>query len=396
MSLHRFDETRDTKAQMTDFARPAPRLEWRDDGTRLILVATGEWTIETIGAMEGRVAEAGRAIGDREAVIDISAVAPIDTSGAYLFDQIIALATAGGGTTTVKTDDPRHRTLLATVDHRSRTTPTPRVPPPLWRHALETLGRWGYAVARDGGDILRLLGEVMAVIGRGVLKPSRLRWTSVVHHLDRTGWGAVPVVALMSFLIGAIIAQQGAFYFRRFGADLYVVDMVGVLVLREIGVLLTAIMVAGRSGSAFTAELGAMKMREEIDAMRVIGLNPIEVLVAPRVIALVIALPCLAFIADMAAIAGGALVSVIYVGIPLETFLQRLNEGVYVRTFLVGIAKAPFMALIIAVVACMEGMKVEGSTDSLGRHTTEAVVKSIFLVIVVDGLFAMFYAAAAL
>ncbi len=190
----------------------------------------------------------------------------------------------------------------------------------------------------------------------------------------------------------AIIAQQGAFYFRRFGADLYVVDMVGVLVLREIGVLLTAIMVAGRSGSAFTAELGAMKMREEIDAMRVIGLNPIEVLVAPRCSPSLSRSRAWPLSPTWPPSPAGALVSVVYVGIPLETFLQRLNEGVYVRTFLVGVAKAPFMALIIAVVACMEGMKVEGSTDSLGRHTTEAVVKAIFLVIVVDGLFAMFYA----
>ncbi len=381
---------------MTETTRISPQLDWHDEGSGLVVIATGEWTIETIGALEQRVEAASAAIGARAAIIDITGVAPIDTSGAYVFDRMLASARAAGGSVVIETDNERHRTLLATVDHRGRSAPAPKPAMALWRHALETLGRWGYAVARDGADILRLLGEVIAVIARGLFNPKRLRWTSVVHHLDRTGLGAVPVVALMSFLIGAIIAQQGAFYFRRFGADLYVVDMVGVLVLREIGVLLTAIMVAGRSGSAFTAELGAMKMREEIDAMRVIGLNPIEVLVAPRVLALIIALPCLAFIANMAAIAGGALVSVVYVGIPLETFLQRLNEGVYVRTFLVGVAKAPFMALIIAVVACMEGMKVEGSTDSLGRHTTEAVVKAIFLVIVVDGLFAMFYAAAAL
>jgi phospholipid/cholesterol/gamma-HCH transport system permease protein len=232
------------------------------------------------------------------------------------------------------------------------------------------------------------------VVAQAARHPSRIRFVPFVHQLQRTALDAVPIIALMSFLIGCIIAQQGAFYFRRFGADLYVVDMVGVLTLREIAVLLTAIMVAGRSGSSFTAELGSMKMREEVDALRVIGLDPVEVLVVPRLFALMMALPILTFLSDLSAIFGAAIVCNTYGGIPTDIFLQRLNEAIEMRTFWVGIAKAPFMALIIGLVASVEGLAVKGSAESLGTQTTQSVVKSIFMVIVVDGIFAMFYAAA--
>jgi phospholipid/cholesterol/gamma-HCH transport system permease protein len=220
----------------------------------------------------------------------------------------------------------------------------------------------------------------------------RLRVTSVVHHMDRVCWRAVPIVLLITFLIGCIIAQQGIFHFRRFGADIFVVDMIGVLVLREIGVLLVCIMVAGRSGSAYTAELGAMKMREEVDALRTMGLDPVEVLVLPRIVAIVIAVPILTFLGAMAALYGGGLVSWLYGGISPDVFIARLREAITIDHFQVGMIKAPFMALMIGIVACVEGLEVKGSAESLGLQTTTSVVKSIFLVIVLDGLFAMFFA----
>jgi phospholipid/cholesterol/gamma-HCH transport system permease protein len=192
--------------------------------------------------------------------------------------------------------------------------------------------------------------------------------------------------------IGGIIAQQGIFHFRKFGADAYVVDMVGVLVLREIGVLIVSIMVAGRSGSAYTAELGSMKMREEIDALRTMGFNPIDVLVLPRVIALLCALPVLAFMGSMAALYGGGLVAWLYGGMSPAIFIARLREAISITHFEVGMIKAPFMALAIGMVACSEGLRVKGSAESLGLQTTTSVVKSIFLVIVLDGVFAMFFA----
>ena len=207
------------------------------------------------------------------------------------------------------------------------------------------------------------------------------------------GVRSVPIVVLITLLIGAIIAQQGVFHFRRFGADDYVVDLVGILILREIGVLIVSIMVAGRSGSSYTAELGSMKMREEIDALRTMGRNPIEVLVAPRVVALVIALPLLTFIGSIAALYGGGMVAWFYGGMDPGIFISRLREAVSISDFEVGMIKSPFMGLVIGLVACTEGLQVKGSAESLGLQTTTSVVKSIFSVIVMDGLFAMFFSA---
>ena len=224
-------------------------------------------------------------------------------------------------------------------------------------------------------------------------RPRRFRFTSMVHQLDNVGWRAVPIMLLITFLIGCIIAQQGIFHFRKFGADIYVVDMVGILVLREIGVLIVSIMVAGRSGSAYTAELGSMKMREEIDALRTMGFDPVEVLILPRIVALVIGVPILTFLGSMAALYGGGLVCWLYGGIEPGHFpVAAASEAISLDHFEVGMIKAPFMALVIGVVACVEGLAVKGSAESLGLQTTASVVKSIFLVIVLDGMFAIFFA----
>jgi phospholipid/cholesterol/gamma-HCH transport system permease protein len=203
----------------------------------------------------------------------------------------------------------------------------------------------------------------------------------------------VPIILVMSFLIGCIVAQQGAFQLRLFGASVFTVDLVGILTLRELAPLLTAIMVAGRSGSAITAELGSMRMREEIDALRVMGLDPVNVLVLPRVLALVVAVPVLSFLAMLATLAGAMLTLWVYVEIPPVSFLQRLQDAIDFSSLWSGLIKAPFMALIVGLIACTEGMAVKGSAESLGIHTTASVVKSIFMVIVVDGVFAIFYGA---
>jgi phospholipid/cholesterol/gamma-HCH transport system permease protein len=240
-------------------------------------------------------------------------------------------------------------------------------------------------------EFVRLLGELSAAIGWILLHPRRFRFTSAVYHLFRVAWQAVPIMALITFLIGGIIAQQGFFHFRKFGADSYVVDMVGILVVREIAVLIISIMSAGCSGAAYTAELGSMKMREEIDALRTMGLDPVEILILPRIIALVCALPILAFLGTMAALYGGGLVAWFYGGMSPAVYLARLQEAISITHFEVGMIKAPFMALAIGVMACGEGLKVKGSAESLGMQTTTSVVKSIFLVIVLDGIFAMFF-----
>src|ERR1700719_3329901 len=258
--------------------------------------------------------------------------------------------------------------------------------------ALAMVGRTMSDVWRDLLDFARLLGELIAVILRVASRPQTFRLTSTVHQLERVGWRAVPIVLLITFLIGSIRAQQGIFHFRKFGADVYVIDMVGILVLREVGVIIVAVMVAGRSGSAYTAELGSMKMREEVDALRTMGFDPTEVLILPRMLALIIALPILAFLGAMAALYGGGLVAWLYGGVDPEAFLLRLRDAISIDHFTVGIIKAPVMAAVIGIVACVEGLAVQGSAESLGQHTTSSVVKGIFFVIVMDGVFAIFFA----
>lgn len=257
----------------------------------------------------------------------------------------------------------------------------------------ERMGRAVVAMAEEVVALLNMVGTVLAVIGRIAVRPSTLRMTSVVSHMERVGLDAVPIVALLTFLIGAVLAQQGAAQLRLFGAEVFTVNLVAISVLREIGVLITAIIVAGRSGSAFTAEIGSMKVREEVDAMRTLGLDPIAVLVAPRVIALVLMLPVLTLIADIMGLLGGGVVGWLLLDMSFITYFQRVDAAVDTSSYLVGLIKAPFMALAIAVIGCLEGLRVTGSAGSVGERTTSSVVKAIFTVIVLDALFAMFFTA---
>jgi phospholipid/cholesterol/gamma-HCH transport system permease protein len=282
--------------------------------------------------------------------------------------------------------------LIEEVRQVNRRRPPSRPPRNPVVARLEDVGRATFSAAEDIAAFLQMLGALGFALLNILRRPRSLRLTSLVYHLYRVGWQAIPIIVLITFLIGAIIAQQGIFHFRKFGADSYVVDLVGILVLRELGVLIVAIMVAGRSGSAYTAELGSMKMREEIDALCTMGLDPVEVLILPRLIALILALPILAFVGSMAALYGGGLVAWFYGGMSPATFIARLHEAVSVTHFEVGMIKAPFMALVIGIVASSEGLRVKGSAESLGRQTTTSVVKSIFFVIVLDGVFAVFFA----
>jgi phospholipid/cholesterol/gamma-HCH transport system permease protein len=286
----------------------------------------------------------------------------------------------------------RMRGLLAEVGRVSREAqPLPSKQKTSFA-GIESIGRATVNAGRDLVIFVEMLGELGDALLRVLRDPRRLRPISVIYQLDRVGLQAIPIIFLITFLIGGIISQQGIFHFRKFGAGDYAVDLVGILVLREIGVLIVAIMVAGRSGSSYTAELGSMKMREEIDALYTMGLDPVEVLLLPRVIALVCALPALTFFGSISALFGGCLVEWFYGGMSPAIYIARLRDAVSVTHFEVGIIKAPFMALVIGIVACSEGLRVKGSAESLGLQTTTSVVKSIFLVVVLDGFFAMFFA----
>jgi phospholipid/cholesterol/gamma-HCH transport system permease protein len=370
-----------------------PKLERIAKGNALALCATGTWTASFAPVLERMVADAEKLAGGSQSVfIDVSEVAKLDTFGAWLIERLRRSLTQGAVEAQIAGLSANYSSLVDEV-RRVRATPVIDTGAVTITGMLEQIGR---AVAGVGGTVaglIDMLGAVLAAGARTLIHPRSFRLTSTVHHLEQVCWRAVPIVVLITFLIGCIIAQQGIFHFRRFGADIFVVDMLGVLVLREIGVLLVAIMVAGRSGSAYTAELGSMKMREEIDALRTMGFDPIEVLVLPRMLALVLALPILAFLGAMAALYGGGLVAWLYGGVDPEAFLLRLRDAISIDHFIVGIGKAPVMAAVIGIVACVEGLAVQGSAESLGQHTTASVVKGIFFVIVMDGVFAIFFAA---
>ena len=369
-------------------------IEGRLTGDRLAVAAAGRWTVDHAGELERKIeALVARHRGAAAGVdIDMAKVERLDTFGAWLLERLVRGFSGTGKEARVVGLPDHYRGLVEEAHAVNR-----RALPPARNGALTTafaiVGRRVSEVGRDFVLIMQMLGQVTAIGLKSLVRPWSFRFTSLVHHLDRVGWRAVPIILLITVLIGAIIAQQGIFHFRRFGAEIYVVDMLGILMLREVGVLMVAIMVAGRSGSAYTAELGSMKMREEIDALRTMGFDPVEVLIMPRLGALMLAMPMLAFIGAMAALYGGGLVCWVYGGISPDVFLARLKEAISLDDFVVGIVKAPFMALMIGVVASVQGLEVKGSTESLGLKTTDSVVKSIFLVIVLDGLFAMFFAA---
>jgi len=374
------------------FLLDKPAVQMTIEGSGLHLAFSGEWTVRRAAEAESVViGVAPKGVG--RVSLDLSNLAAVDTAGAWLIIRLRDRLSAGGSTVSITGCDPAYTPLFdEVVEHRPGDAAEKRRGGTII-DAFEAMGRRVVLLGRDALDIVGLLGQFASSLSSNFIHISRMRGNAILHHFDRAGRAAVPIIALMSFLIGGIIAQQGAFYLRQFGADLFVVDLVGVLVLREIGVLLTAIMVAGRSGSAFTAEIGSMKMREEIDAMHVIGLRPMDVLVLPRLIALMLALPILTFIADISALFGAGLITWAYLGLTPQAFMARLQEAITLQTLYIGIVKAPVMALIIGLIACAEGLKVKGSAESLGQQTTVSVVKAIFMVIVVDGLFAIFFAA---
>ena len=370
-----------------------PALNSTISADRLEFAAVGSWTIAHSEALERLVDAAELQVANpRSIAINLAGVQELDTLGAWLLERLIRRWREPGQDAEFTQLPEHYRGLLNEVREVNCQPRALRAKLNPLVSALDNLGRVTVGFRGDILALLEMFGALGVALARLLIHPLGFRLTSAVHHLNRVAWQAMPIVLLITFLIGCIIAQQGFFHFRKFGADAYVVDMVSILMLREIGVLIVAIMVAGRSGSAYTAELGSMKMREEIDALRTMGFDPVEVLILPRVLALVCALPILTFFGSMAALYGAGLVAWLYGGMSPEIFIARLREAISVTHFEVGMIKAPFMALVIGVVACNEGLRVKGSAESLGLQTTTSVVKSIFLVIVLDGVFAIFFA----
>jgi phospholipid/cholesterol/gamma-HCH transport system permease protein len=369
-----------------------PNFSVERDGKNVRISLRGAWTISASRALE-KAAEALSAAGHgaSRVAIDFAGVGRLDTAGAWLIDKARHALAAGGAATEYQSLDADQTILLREAGFCS---PAQGSAPKqnIFLRLLNALGQWGLMVGDNVMAGVTFLGELAAAALRVTFNPAQTRPTSMVFHMENFALRAVPIIMTINFLVGCIVEQQGIFQLRRFGATNYAVDMIGVLALRELGVLLTSIMVAGRTGSAITAELGSMKMREEIDALRVMGMAPMEVLVLPRILALILSLPLLTFVADMSALAGGMITAWLYDGTSAISFLYQLQDAIGLNTFLVGLIKSPFMALVVGCIACIEGFRVEGSAESLGQRVTVAVVNSIFMVIFVDGLFAIFFA----
>lgn len=319
---------------------------------------------------------------------DVAAITAMDTAGAWLLHRTIHMLDKKGYSVRLQGLRPAHETLLGVikpVDLITGQNPSSTLNP------LEKIGLKAWPHLQQLAGMLAFLGESGTVMFRSVIQPSRIRWRPILYNLQHAGFNALPIVGLLAFLMGVVIAYQGAGQLQRYGANIFIVDLVGLSMLRELAPLMTAIIVAGRSGSAFAAQIGTMKVTEEIDALRTIGISPMELLVLPKVLALVVALPLLSVYADILGVLGGMVMAKSQLGVSYTDFIDRFGDAVSLSAFMVGIGKAPVFAAIIAIVGCFQGFQVSNGSDSVGRQTTVSVVQAIFLIIVADAMFSVVF-----
>lgn len=370
--------------RMTNPAHPiAPPAIHVDDADGVRLRLSGAWTIEHAMALTASLADAPCTLDG----VDATGVARLDSLGVL---QLLRFARRCGIDFETFAFRDEHRALVSAIEDVADDRPRRKRE----YGVAAALDRMGHAVQDNAREVLALvgfMGETLVKLVRTVKEPSRFRPTSLVHHMEQVGFDAVPLVAVLSFLVGAVIAFLGANVLRDFGAEIFVVELVNIAFLREFAVLLTSIILAGRTASAFTAQIGAMKSREEVDAIRTLGMDPMDLLVIPRVLALLVMLPLLTFVAMIAGLLGGLTVGAYGLDIPPQQYLARMHETIDVRHLWVGLSKAPIFAMIIALVGCLEGLQVQGTAQSVGERTTSAVVQSIAMVIVLDAFAALWF-----
>lgn len=368
---------------------PSPSLAatLRPGTTPGALQCEGAWRLADIPAIQARIATClkGLILPD-EVTIDTRALAVLDTSGGWLLHRLRHGLEAAGHRVQFVGLRPEYAALLDLIAQRTSPSPAVKAPEP---GALARLGRRFWESGQGAIGLLAFLGESSSAMLRALWKPRRIRWRAILYNLQTAGVAALPITGLLAFLLGIVIAYQGAEQLRLFGANIYIADLVGLSMLRELSPLITAIIIAGRSGSAYAAQIGTLKVTEEIDALRTIGISPMDLLVLPKVIALVIALPLLTVYTDIMGILGGMVMARAQLDVGFFTFINRLDEAVSLTSFMIGVGKAPVFAVIIALVGCYQGFQVSGSAESVGRQTTVSVVQSIFLVILVDALFSI-------
>ncbi|MEL7055166.1 MAG: ABC transporter permease [Pseudomonadota bacterium] len=370
----------------------APAFEYFG-GDRPRLVLQGAWVVTSLAEQDAAL----RLLADENAEttlaeLDLSGLDSVDTAGAFLIDRVLRGFATGAPTITGATPEAlallsQARTLATQEEHA----------PPVHEEGhgfidlLERTGRNAEHMWQEAMESLSFLGATLLAISTVVWRPAKMRWTALVAVMEDAGLDAVPIIAFLSFFVGMVVAFIGATTLEQFGATIFVVELVGFGVLRELGGVLVAIIIAGRTNSAFTAQIGAMKMRQEIDAMQTLGLDPMHVIVAPRVLAMMIMVPVLTFIGMLTAIAGGMTVGWLVLDINPTVFFNRMQDSVPIDQFWIGMSKAPVFGLAIALIGCRQGLEVGGSVQSLGHHTTKSVVQALFSIIVIDALFAILY-----
>lgn len=367
---------------------PEGDLVVRDGDAGRVLALVGAWTTETLGALAPQLLAAA---GEGAHALDLAEVTRLDANGAGVVALARRLAAEVGPEPALDGLSPEREALLAVVARRDAGARPKQRPRPALVAAVERLGQAAVTQAAESRQLLAFLGAVVSTIGATVLLPRTLRARALVAQIERTGFDAVPIVGLLSFLIGVVTAYQGADQLARFGAQIFTVDIVGIGVLREMGVLITAIVVAGRSGSAFAAEIGTMRVNQEVDALETLGLDPLRVLVLPRVLGVALAMPFLVFFANVMGILGGAVMASFALDITLGQFADRFRDAVPIHSLWVGMVKAPLFAFLIGLVGCFQGMMVRGNAESVGLRTTTAVVQGVFMVIVADALLSVFF-----
>ena len=366
------------------------QLDTSSNPARLLI--SGDWTLAHYTRLKQQTEQLVGKYDDQTA-INLDDVSSIDTAGASLLVELLGAERVSQLTETAQKLPAADRALLQTVysSMRDFCVPVAAQEQNVGILLLSRIGSAVYKLWQDSLQLLGFIGLILQTLARNLFRPKQWRITPVVAHIEQIGLNAAPIVVLLTFMVGAVVAFLGATVLANFGAGIFTVDLVAFSFLREFGVLLTAILLAGRTASAFTAQIGSMKANEEIDAIRTLGLDPMDLLVLPRVLALLISLPLLTFMAMMAGILGGAVVCVVSLGISPDMFISLLHSDIGVQHFLVGMVKAPFFAFLIAAVGCLEGFKVSGSAESVGAHTTSSVVQSIFIVIVLDAVAALFF-----
>jgi len=356
------------------------------------LALSGCWTARGIGTLAGQI-DALKLISRQAVVADGAKMVALDTAGAWLLQKLLLQLKKEGIDVSLQGLSPQSAKLLKVVAEHVAESDGHVVALPAPSPVLDRIGKASMSALADGYRMLSFAGESFMVLAGCLTHPARIRWRPILFNIRIAGFDALPIVGLLSFLLGIVVAYQGADQLRQYGANIFVVDLVGLSMLREFAPLMTAIIIAGRSGSAYAAQIGTMSVTEEIDAMRTIGIAPLELLVLPKVIALIIALPLLTVFADLLGVAGGMIMAQTQLGVTYGEFLDRFTKAVSVTSYLVGLGKAPVFAGIISMVGCYQGFQTQGGADSVGRQTTRSVVQSIFLVIVADALFSVAFSA---